>query len=195
MNTLVIYDETGAVLSTMAGEKYTLVGTAVIEVPEGYEVDHVDIETGEVILAPKPATEAERTAAIEAQMMAQAGEHAGSYEDPIPFVYGMATVKGRYYSFGDDIYVWNAADCASCVWLPTQGIWEWKKAVPGGNAEGTEEDPIPASRGMEYIYGKCYLDPEDDGIYRCVREGEVAGGKITLSYLPHELIGQYFEVV
>lgn len=195
MNTLVIYDETGAVISTMSGDEYTLVGTAVIDIPDGYKVDHVDIETGEVILMPKPATEAERTAALEKQMMQEAGSHSGIYEDPIPFVYGMATVKGRYYSFGGDIYVWNAADCASCVWIPTQGIWEWQKAVPSGNAEGTEEDPIPAERGMEYEYGKCYLDPETDGIYRCARAGEAAGGRITLSYLPHELIGQYFEVV
>ena len=115
MNTLVIYDDTGAVISTMSGEEYGVVGTAVIEVPEGYKVDHVDVETGVVILMPKPATEAERTAALEKQMMQEAGSHSGIYEDPIPFVYGMATVKGRYYSFGGDIYVWNAADCASCV--------------------------------------------------------------------------------
>ena len=57
---------------------------------------------------------------------------------------------------------------------------------------GTMDDPIPAARGMEYIYGKYYLDPEDGKTYLCQRTGEPAGGKITLAYLPHELVGHYF---
>ena len=190
---LIIHDN-GKIVATMSGE-YENPAAIVANVPDGYHVESVDMETGEPVIVPDAATDGDRMKALEKQMMQEAGNHSGIYEDPIPFVYGMATVKGRYYSFGGDVYVWNAADCASCVWLPTQGIWEWKKAVPGGNSEGTEEDPIPAERGMEYEYGKCYLDPETDGIYRCARAGEENGGKITLSYLPHELIGQYFEVV
>lgn len=57
---------------------------------------------------------------------------------------------------------------------------------------GTLEDPIPAARGMEYIYGKYYLDPEDEKTYKCQREGEADGGTIQLAYLPHELVGHYF---
>ena len=57
---------------------------------------------------------------------------------------------------------------------------------------GTQDDPIPASRGMEYEYGKYYLDSEDGKTYKCERTGEAAGGKIVLQYLPHELVGQYF---
>lgn len=57
---------------------------------------------------------------------------------------------------------------------------------------GTQDDPIPASRGMEYEYGKYYLDSEDTKLYKCERIGEAAGGKIVLQYLPHELVGQYF---
>ena len=60
---------------------------------------------------------------------------------------------------------------------------------------GTLEDPIPASRGMEYEYGKYYLDGEDSKIYLCQRTGEAAGGTIVLHYMPHELVGQYFEAV
>lgn len=60
---------------------------------------------------------------------------------------------------------------------------------------GTQDDPIPASRGMEYEYGKYYLDGEDGKVYLCERTGEQAGGKITLQYLPHELIGNYFKAV
>ena len=60
---------------------------------------------------------------------------------------------------------------------------------------GTQDDPIPASRGMEYEYGKYYLDGEDGKVYLCERTGEAAGGKITLQYLPHELVGNYFKAV
>lgn len=60
---------------------------------------------------------------------------------------------------------------------------------------GTQADPIPAARGMEYEYGKYYLDGEDGKTYKCERIGEAAGGKIVLQYLPHELLGQYFTEV
>lgn len=60
---------------------------------------------------------------------------------------------------------------------------------------GTQDDPIPAARGMEYEYGKYYLDSEDGKTYKCERTGEAAGGKIVLQYLPHELVGQYFTEV
>lgn len=60
---------------------------------------------------------------------------------------------------------------------------------------GTQDDPIPAARGMEYTYGLYYKDPEDTKLYKCERTGEAAGGKIVLQYLPHELAGQYFTAV
>ena len=60
---------------------------------------------------------------------------------------------------------------------------------------GTQDDPIPAARGMEYEYGKYYIDSEDGKTYKCERIGEAAGGKIVLQYLPHELVGQYFTEV
>ena len=60
---------------------------------------------------------------------------------------------------------------------------------------GTQDDPIPAARGMEYTYGLYYKDPEDTKLYLCERTGEQSGNKITLQYLPHELVGQYFTAV
>lgn len=60
---------------------------------------------------------------------------------------------------------------------------------------GTQDDPIPAARGMEYEYGLYYKDPEDTKLYLCERTGEAAGGKIVLQYLPHELVGNYFTAV
>lgn len=62
---------------------------------------------------------------------------------------------------------------------------------------GTLEDPIPAAVNMEYEYGKHYI--EDGIIYLCKRAGienpeEMYGQKITLQYLPSQLVGQYFEM-
>lgn len=78
-------------------------------------------------------------------------------------------------------------------WNPslTPALW----TVVDVTHAGTLADPIPAARGMEYEYGKHYLDPEDSQIYRCARTGEASGGKVTLQYLPHELVGQYFMLV
>ena len=69
--------------------------------------------------------------------------------------------------------------------------WLWA-AVAADPQQGTLDNPIPAVRGMEYTYGLYYKDTEDDQVYLCERIGEEAGGKITLQYLPHELVGQYF---
>lgn len=63
----------------------------------------------------------------------------------------------------------------------------------GLNGAGTIDDPIPAARGMDYTYGLYYLDTEDGKTYLCKRGEET--GSIVLYYLPHELIGQYFEEV
>lgn len=78
-------------------------------------------------------------------------------------------------------------------WPPhlTPALW----VVVDVTHAGTQDDPIPASRGMEYEYGKYYLDSEDGKTYKCERTGEAAGGKIVLQYLPHELVGQYFKAV
>ena len=57
---------------------------------------------------------------------------------------------------------------------------------------GTKDDPIPAERGMEYVYGLYYSDSEDGKLYLCQRAGEAAGGTVVLQYLPHELVGHYF---
>ena len=78
-------------------------------------------------------------------------------------------------------------------WPPhlTPALW----VVVDVTHAGTQDDPIPAARGMEYTYGLYYLDSEDGKTYKCERTGEAAGGKIVLQYLPHELVGNYFSEV
>lgn len=95
---------------------------------------------------------------------------------------------GRLYKVRDEQGHTTQAD-----WTPDKTPAMW--AVVDVEHAGTVEDPIPAARGMDYIYGKYYLDPDDRKIYLCKRIGEADGGVINLQYLPHELIGQYFEVV
>lgn len=78
-------------------------------------------------------------------------------------------------------------------WTPhsTPAVW----TIINVDHAGTQDDPIPAARGMEYTYGLYYKDPEDTKLYLCERTGEAAGGKIVLQYLPHELVGNYFTAV
>lgn len=161
MKNLIIYDEHGVVLSTMAGDYPDKVSTVVVDVPDGYTVTGVNVETGEAVLTPKPATEAERTAAIEKQMMAQAAAHAGTYDDPIPFVYGMAVKYQACYSYGGVIYTWADSGCPACVWLPDSGIWQWAVATapgeypewvqPTGAADAYNTGDIVTYNGTLYI--------------------------------------------
>ena len=93
----------------------------------------------------------------------------------------------RVYRVNDDHGHTTQAD-----WPPhnTPAMW----TIIDIEHAGTQDDPIPAARGMEYTYGLYYKDPEDTKLYKCERTGESAGGKIVLQYLPHELVGNYFEL-
>jgi hypothetical protein len=88
------------------------------------------------------------------------------------------------------LYKCVQAHTSQALWEPaaTPALW----VVIDVAHAGTQDDPIPASRGMEYTYGLYYKDPEDTKLYLCERIGEQSGNKITLQYLPHELVGQYF---
>lgn len=52
--------------------------------------------------------------------------HAGTQEDPIPWVYGMDCTTGLYYSHTDNTYLCKG-DMKPCVWEPgTAGLWQWE---------------------------------------------------------------------
>lgn len=53
--------------------------------------------------------------------------HAGTLEDPIPWVYGMDCHAGTYFSYNGHIYlVAEGGDMIPCVWPPdTAGLWQW----------------------------------------------------------------------
>ena len=55
--------------------------------------------------------------------------HAGTLEDPIPFVYGMDTEEGKYYAYEGTTYLCRQT-MTPCVWAPgTPGLWQWEVAA------------------------------------------------------------------
>lgn len=54
--------------------------------------------------------------------------HAGTLDDPIPWVYGMDCLEGQYFSYNGHIYkVAVGGNMIPCVWTPDSGIWQWEK--------------------------------------------------------------------
>ena len=106
------------------------------------------------------------------------------------WTYPVSYAVGDRRSDGGKLYKCRQAHTSKENGKPsaTPALW----AVVDAEHTGTHDDPIPASRGMEYTYGLYYTDPEDGKLYLCERIGAAAGDKIILQYLPHELVGQYF---
>ena len=109
---------------------------------------------------------------------------------------GSVTAEAGYrFTHNGDLYKCvNANPTFQSDWVPGNGTAALYVRVDEAHA-GTLADPIPAARSMEYTYGLYYSDPEDGKVYLCTRTGEAAGGTITLHYLPHELVGLYFQEV
>ena len=56
-------------------------------------------------------------------------EHAGTLEDPIPWVSGMDCYSGKYYSHEEQTYLCKQ-DMTPCVWAPgTEGVWQWEEVL------------------------------------------------------------------
>lgn len=103
--------------------------------------------------------------------------------------------EGFRFTHNGDLYKCkNANPTFQADWIPGNGTAALYVRVDEAHP-GTLADPIPAARSMEYIYGLYYSDPEDGKVYLCTRTGEADGGTVTLHYLPHELVGMYFEEV
>ncbi len=135
--------------------------------------------------------------AIRASMDAAAGVLTDEQAAKAPRLYptwvpGLTVKAGDrlYYSATDRLYKVISDHTTQADWAPD--------AVPAlytvidVDHSGTQDDPIPAARGMEYVYGLYYSDSEDGKLYLCQRTGEAESGTVVLQYLPHELVGQYF---
>lgn len=108
----------------------------------------------------------------------------------IEITQGMIDAGKNRLQYGERLYKAIQPHTTQADWTPdiTPALY----TVIDETHAGTIDDPIPAVAGMEYEYGKYYI--EDSTIYICKRTGEAEGGKITLYYLPSQLVGQYFEV-
>lgn len=95
------------------------------------------------------------------------------------------------YQYNNKLYKCVQAHTTQADWTPdkTPALW----SVIDVTHAGTIEDPIPASRGMEYVKGLYYI--ENDVIYLMNRQGMQDGESVVLQYMPSELVGQYFEIV
>lgn len=147
--------------------------------------------TGEVVTM---ARAAELRPMIEAAATSLPDGEAATAVELFPkWAYPVSYIVGNRVSDSGKLYKCRKAHTSQKSWNPaaTPDLW----VVIDVAHAGTQDDPIPASRGMEYEYGKYYLDSEDGKTYLCERTGEAAGGKIVLQYLPHELIGNYFKAV
>ena len=109
-----------------------------------------------------------------------------------------AEKQGYRFRDGDDLYK-TAQDNVTfqAQYRPGEGTESLYTHIDEVHA-GTAEDPIPAIANMEYEYGKYYSEGEQ--IYLCKRGGvldpeSMYGQKVTLQYLPSQLVGQYFELV
>lgn len=56
-------------------------------------------------------------------------EHAGTLEDPIPWVSGMDCIAGKHYIHSGKVYrVAEGGTMAPCTWPPdTPGLWQWEE--------------------------------------------------------------------
>ena len=104
---------------------------------------------------------------------------------------GISVAKDSRYQYNGKLYKCVQAHATQADWTPdiTRALW----TVIDVTHAGTIDDPIPAVAGMEYVYGKYYIEGET--VYICKRTGEAEGATIVLQFLPSQLVGQYFEVV
>ena len=164
--------------------------------------DEIRADRDAIVPPPQVPSAADMTAVLSmVRRQAQELPNAQALEVPVLYPYwapgipyggdGEVKIVRRPIDGRDQLYRCGKPHTSQDGWEPEAVPAVWT-AINQTNA-GTLEDPIPAARGMEYTYGKYYEDPEDGKIYRCKRTGEADGGTVTLQFLPHELVGHYFE--
>lgn len=195
--------ETKEVVNEYDNSEYSLAGQitdyrdGTVSVKMGKPTETESAKATVTALAGEPVTYARavelRPIIEQATVSLSDGEAASVPELITAWAYPVAYAEGDRRSYGGKVYKCRQAHTSQTDWNPaaTPALW----VVIDVTHAGTQDDPIPAARGMEYTYGLYYLDSEDGKTYKCERTGEAAGGKIVLQYLPHELAGQYFTEV
>ena len=192
--------ETKEVVNEYDNSEYSLAGDitdhrdGTVTVKMGKPTETESAKATVTALAGEPVTYARavelRPIIEQATVSLSDGEAASVPELITAWAYPVAYAEGDRRSYGGKVYKCRQAHTSQTDWNPaaTPALW----VVIDVTHAGTQDDPIPAARGMEYTYGLYYLDSEDGKTYKCERTGEAAGGKIVLQYLPHELVGNYF---
>lgn len=195
--------ETEEVVNEWDNSEYSLSGAIIdhrdggVSIKMGKPTETESAKATVTALAGEPVTYARavklRPIIEQATVSLSDGEAASVPELITAWTYPVDYAEGDRRSYGGKVHKCRQAHTSQADWTPdkTPNLW----AVIDAAHAGTQDDPIPAARGMEYEYGKYYLDVEDGKTYKCERIGEAAGGKIVLQYLPHELLGQYFTEV
>lgn len=195
--------ETEEVVNEWDNSEYSLSGAIIdhrdggVSIKMGKPTETESAKATVTALAGEPVTYARavklRPIIEQATVSLSDGEAASVPELITAWAYPVDYAEGDRRSYGGKVCKCRQAHTSQADWTPdkTPNLW----AVIDAEHAGTQDDPIPAARGMEYEYGKYYLDGEDGKTYKCERIGEAAGGKIVLQYLPHELVGQYFTEV
>ena len=197
--------ETKEVVNEYDNSEYSLAGDitdhrdGTVSIKMGKPTEMESAKATVTALAGEPVTYAsamELRPIIEQAAVSLSDGEAASVPDLITaWAYPVAYAEGDRRRYGGKVYKVRPgqAHTSQADWTPdkTPNLW----AVIDAEHAGTQTDPIPAARGMEYTYGFYYKDPEDTKLYLCERTGEAAGGKIVLQYLPHELVGNYFKAV
>lgn len=195
--------ETEEVVNEYDNSEYSLAGdltdhrNGTVSIKMGKPTETENAKATVTALAGAPVTYARavelRPIIEQAAVSLSDGEAATVPELITAWAYPVAYAEGDRRSYGGKVYKCRQAHTSQTDWNPavTPALW----VVIDVAHAGTQDDPIPAARGMEYTYGLYYKDPEDTKLYLCERIGEAAGGKIVLQYLPHELVGQYFTEV
>lgn len=192
--------ETKEVVNEYDNSEYSLAGDitdhrdGTVSIKMGKPTETESAKATVTALAGEPVTYARavklRPIIEQAAVSLSDGEAASVPELITAWAYPVDYAEGDRRSRGGKVYKCRQAHTSQADWTPdkTPALW----AVIDAEHAGTQDDPIPAARGMEYEYGKYYLDSEDGKTYKCERTGEASGGKIVLQYLPHELVGNYF---
>lgn len=185
---------------------YTADGIPLYKLQDGKPMERTEDEIQadrDAIVPPPQAPSAEDMMAVLSLARRQAQELPDAQALEVPVLYpdwapgipyggdGEVKIVRRPIDGRDQLYRCGKPHTSQDGWEPEAVPAVWT-AINQTNA-GTPEDPIPAARDMEYTYGKYYEDPEDGKIYLCKRTGEADGGNVTLQFLPHELVGHYFE--
>lgn len=195
--------ETKEVVNEYDNSEYSLAGDitdhrdGTVTVKMGKPTETESAKATVTALAGEPVTYARavelRPIIEQATVSLSDGEAASVPELITAWAYPVAYAEGDRRSYGGKVYKCRQAHTSQTDWNPAAMPALW--VVIDVTHAGTQDDPIPAARGMEYTYGLYYLDSEDGKTYKCERTGEAAGGKIVLQYLPHELVGNYFTAV